>query len=185
MKCICDSNLKFTQRTCFRWKHNRFNLTPYKVAQWGHKRRTRWSSNWFSSTSPLVCEEVTHWPSHIRSILQGVTSCRKKVLSDLTVVVQDWKNLAKLHGDSYLWLLLPWKRKYWYHVTSCGRTRYVIWGSLFHVAIIIELFPSQRRPLTWPLMWKVTSSENVSCSRNAWDWVVFYLICWQKSDVAW
>ena len=77
------------------------------------------------------------------------------------------------------------KRKYWYHVTSCGRTRYVIWGSLFHVAVIIELFPSQRRPLIWPLMWKVTSSENVSCSRNSWDWVISYLICWQKSDVAW
>jgi len=78
MKCICNPKLKFIQRLCFRWKHNRFNLAPYKVAQWGDKRRKRWPSNWFSSTNPLVCEEVIHWPSHIRSILQGVPSCRKK-----------------------------------------------------------------------------------------------------------
>jgi hypothetical protein len=78
MKCICHPSLKFIKRTCFQWKHNRFNLTPYKVAQCGHKRQTRWPSNWFSSTNPLVCEEVIQWPSHIRRTLAGCSVLLKE-----------------------------------------------------------------------------------------------------------
>jgi len=57
MKFISDPDFRWIQRMWFRWKHNRFNVTPYKVAQWGQKR-TRWPSNWFSSTNPLIWKNV-------------------------------------------------------------------------------------------------------------------------------